>query len=594
MDFQIYNELLKKTKIVDIISRYIDVTKHGNSHRALCPFHNDKNPSLMISDDKQIYKCFVCGEGGNAITFVQKYEHISYFEAARRVAELVGFDNPEFKEQRYVKPINQNLVPLYKCLTDLSSYYATVLQTKEGIDAKNYLVKRDITNEMIRKFALGYAPGDGSLTVKFLQSKGYSLKNIEDIGVLASLTNNPYDRNQGRIMFPIHDHDGQVVGFSSRRYKENDDSAKYINSPETPVFHKTSILYNYYNAKEAARAAGYVYVLEGFMDVFALDASGIKSVVALMGTAFTDEHINLLRKLKVEIRLCLDGDDAGQLAMLKMIDVLNNANLPYRIVNNADDDRDPDDIYRADGAKGLVDYLNNLIDGHEFAINYHQKHSKLRSVEERRDFIFKTMPQVLKLKNKLEVDDYLNKIADVSGFSYDILLDMYRSEKKKLEKKQNLVNVNEKYPHRPILNRLQQAERLLVHQMINFPEAMDFYRKNGVKFTDEFNRYIASYLAYNKVEDRENIYAAIISDISERFDDEQRQSLYKNQIIDLANDKVVSDGYNPDLVADAYQVVIEEGESGLLKLKMEQELAQATNDLERAKIVAKYQSKRRK
>ena len=186
------------------------------------------------------------------------------------------------------------------------------------------------------------------------------------------------------------------------------------------------------------------------MDVFALDASGIKSVVALMGTAFTDEHINLLRKLKVEIRLCLDGDDAGQLAMLKMIEVLNNANLPYRIVNNADDDRDPDDIYRAEGAQGLVDYLNNLIDGHEFAINYHQKHSKLRSVEERRDFIFKTMPQVLKLKNKLEVDDYLNKIAVVSGFSYDILLDMYRSEKKKLEKKQNLVNVNEKYPHRPI------------------------------------------------------------------------------------------------------------------------------------------------
>lgn len=596
MDQNIFNELLKKADVVDVVSRYIDVTKHGRSFRALCPFHNDKNPSLMISKEKQIFKCFVCGEGGNVLNFVQKYEHITYLEAARKVAEMVGYDNEAFRVAKVERHISPNLVPLYKCLTDLASFYATALQTVEGKPAKDYLAKRNIDQSMLIKYQVGYSPLDGTQTIKFLQSKGYSVKNIEDIGVLSNLLNNPYDKNQGRIMFPIHDHEGQVVGFSSRRFLENDTSAKYINSPETIVFHKTSILYNYHNAKDVARNVGYVYVLEGFMDVFALDISGIKSVVALMGTAFTQEHINLLRKLKVEVRLCLDGDEAGQMAMLKMVETLNENKIPFRIVNNVDDPRDPDDIYQSLGKEGLVDYLENLIDSHEFTLNYHRKNSKLRSVEERREFILKTMPHVVTLPSRLEVDDYLKRIAEISGFSYDILFDMYKSEKLKLEREKNIVNINinEKFPHREVLNRLQQAERLMIHQMLNYPQAMDFYKTNNVKFTDEFHRYIASFLAYNQEVDRENIYAVIINDINERIDDEQRQTNYRNQVIEIANQKMVTKDYNPDLVVDAYQVVQKEGESSLTKLKMEQELALATNDLERAKIVEKFRTKRRK
>lgn len=596
MDSNLFNDLLKKADIVDVISRYIDVTKHGRSHRALCPFHNDKNPSLMISKDKQIFKCFVCGEGGNVINFVQKYEKVAFFEAARKVAEMVGFDHEDFKVARFERRISPNLVPLYKCLTDLSSFYSTALQTQEGKSAKDYLIKRNIDQSMIKKFQVGYAPLDGTQTIKFLQSKGYSLKNIEDIGVLSDLLNNPYDRNQGRIMFPIHDSDGQVVGFSGRRYKENDDSAKYINSPETLVFHKTNILYNYHNVKDLVRNAGYVYVLEGFMDVFALDISDIKSVVALMGTAFTQEHINLLRKLKVEVRLCLDGDEAGQMATLKMIELLNEAQIPFKIVNNVDDKRDPDDIYQSEGPKGLSDYLENLIDAHEFTLNYYRKNTKLRSVEERRDFILKMMLHVVTLPSRLEVDDYLNKIAEISGFSYDVLLDMYKNEKKKRERQTNvsMTNINEKYPHRQLLNRLQQAERLMVQQMMVYPEAMKFYQTNNVKFTDEFHRYIANFLAYNEQVDRENIYAVIINDINERIDDEERQNMYRNQVLEIANQKMVTNEYNPDLVADAYQVVQQEGTTSLVKLQMDQELALATNDLERATIVEKYRSKRRK
>lgn len=594
MDFKVYEDLLKQTDIVDVISRYIDVSKQGRNHRALCPFHNDKNPSLMISQDKQIFKCFVCGEGGNAINFVQKYEHTNYFDAARRIAEMIGYTNEQLTAFKVERQISPNLVPMYHCLTDLASFYATALLTDEGKEAKNYLLKRGISNETIKKFQVGYAPNDGTRTVKFLLSKGYSLKNIEDIGVLANLLDNPYDRYQGRIMFPIHDHDGQVVGFSSRKFRESDSSAKYINSPETPVFHKTSILYNYHNALTYARQAGYVYVLEGFMDVFALEASGIKSVVAIMGTAFTQEHITLLRKLKVELRLCLDGDEAGQMAMMKMVETLNLAGLTYKIVNNGDDPRDPDDIFQSGGASALMEYLTNLIEGPEFTINYYKKSSKLRTVEERKAFVYKMMPHVVGLNSKLEIDDYLKRIAEISGFSYDILLDMYRSEVKKKQTAMKVVSINAKYPHRQILNRLQQAERLLIEQMITYPEALNFYVEKKVKFTDEFHRYIANFLSYNKEVDRDNIYAVIINDINERFEDDEKQGLYRDSVIEIADLQTDRPKYSEQLLNDAYQVVLEEGQESLIKLQMEQELAQATNDLERAKIVAKYRSMRGK
>ena len=276
-----------------------------------------------------------------------------------------------------------------------------------------------------------------------------------------------------------------------------------------------------------------------------------------------------------------------------MSESLTNANIPFKIVDNVDDARDPDDIYRSEGEKGLLEYLNNLVDGHEFTINYYRKHSKLRTIEERRGFIFKTMPHIVSLASKLEVDDYLNRVAEISGFSYNVLLDMYKAERKKIAKNEHFVSVHAKYPHRQVLNRLQQAERLLIEQMITHPQALDFYITKKVKFTDEFHRYIANFLSYNKEVDRQNIYAVILSDINQRIDDEQRQDFYKNNVIEIAETSDQNSKFRPELLEDAYQVVNKEGQENLINLQMEQELAQATNDLQRAKIVAKYRNGRK-
>ena len=306
-DQELVNEVLKRANIVDVISSYLTVTKKGKEYLALCPFHDDSSPSLHISPDTQICKCFVDGTGGSAITFVQKYEHISFAEALVKVAKMVGYDDPRFHEEVRVKPVDQRKETLLKCTRDLTTYYQYALSTSEGKEGLEYFESRNLDANLRAKFRLGYAFKNGQATCKYLLDRGHSLKTLEDIGIASINSGITSDRNQGRVIFPIMDEDGEPIGYSARRITQSDE-AKYINSPETYLFHKSSVLYNYHIAKEKARIAGYVYLLEGFMDVFALAKIGIESAVAVMGTALTPEHISMLRKLNVEVRVCLDGE----------------------------------------------------------------------------------------------------------------------------------------------------------------------------------------------------------------------------------------------------------------------------------------------
>jgi DNA primase len=327
-DRDLIDKILASADIVTIISAYIPVTKKGRSYVALCPFHDDKNPSLNISKEKQIFKCFVCGTGGNAITFVEKYEKISFEEAVRKVADLINFHDERLEKQAYHAYVNPELTPLYACISDLEKYYQYALSIPEGKLASDYLAGRHISPDQISKYGLGYAPMDGAKTVQYLQAKGHSLKAIEDIGIALAKKEGTSDSNAGRLIFPLFDADGQVVGFSARKLKE-EQSPKYVNSPGTRIFDKGKLLFNYQNAKNTARHDGYVYVLEGFMDVMALDKAGIPSAVALMGTSLTNEQISLLRKLNCEVRLCLDGDAPGQAGMMKMITLLNRSGIAF-------------------------------------------------------------------------------------------------------------------------------------------------------------------------------------------------------------------------------------------------------------------------
>lgn len=493
IDRELIDRILKAADIVAVISSYIPVIKKGRNYEAICPFHDDTNPSLKISVDKQIFRCFVCGTGGNAITFVEKYEKISFIEALRKVANMVGIKDPRLEEQKKYIYVDESKEPLFKALEDLTSYYHYALKTEEGSKALKYLENRGLFEGLRKEYQLGYAFLDGKNTIKYLTSKGHSLKTIEEIGI-ATHNNGVYsDRNYGRVIFPLHNIEGRVVGFSARRLDDSSDEAKYVNSPETVLFHKSDVLFNYHIAKRVARHEGYVYLLEGFMDVFALRKIGIESCVAIMGTSLTKRHISLLRALGCEVRLCLDGDNAGQTATMRIIKMLDEAEINYRIVSNQNSTRDPDEILAQDGEQGLRAYLNKLLNRAEFALSYYKQTNSLRTLEERKQLIFDFIPILLHTKSRLELEDYFLSLASATSFPIEEIRNLFN--KAKSQKEENPVEIYKAFkPERKELRRFFLAEKEILYQMLNHKDAIEFYKNEIEFFYNEVYRNVANFI----------------------------------------------------------------------------------------------------
>ena len=478
---EVIDNLLKSTDIVSVISSYIHVIKKGRSYVALCPFHDDKHPSLNISKEKQIYKCFSCGEGGNAITFVQHYEKISFDDAVRKLADLVGFHDPRLTKSVSIQRKDPALEALYSCINDLQAYYSYSLGTAEASEARQYLAKRGIAEEDIEKYGIGYSPVDGKKTIQFLLAKNHSLKSIEDIGITLARASGSRDSNAGRLIFPLSDQNGQVIGFSARRIVD-DDTSKYINSPETPIFHKGTLLYNYHNAKRFARHDGYVYVLEGFMDTIALGKAGLNSAIALMGTNLTKEQIELLRRLNCEVRLCLDGDDPGQIGMMKAIKPLQRAGISFRLVLNSLDKRDPDDIYQESGKEALLKAMNSLVDPFRFQLSYYLNVKALVSAEDKKKALDYFLPFLKTVNDPIDREDYINQLSKATGYLPETIRGLLRKSE---TKKEDSIASDRFARHRSNLteaeanhSRLYNAEYQMLYYLLTSKEASDFYEEN--------------------------------------------------------------------------------------------------------------------
>lgn len=512
-DESLIQEVLAHADIVKIVEAFLPVTKKGKNYFAKCPFHDDTDPSMCISPEKQFFKCFVCGTGGTAISFVQKYLHIPFFEAVKKVAELSGFVDPRLDQKVVTKKVDPVKETILKCLGDLTLYYQYALSTPEGKEGLEYLNSRNLDQNLRSKYKLGYAFKDGKATVQFLQSRGHSLKTIEDTGVGAMIGGIYSDKNQGRVVFPICDRDGNVIGYSARRLTNNKDEAKYVNTPETTLFHKSSVLYNYHIAKDAAKIAKCVYVCEGFMDVFALAKIGMDNAVALMGTALTSEHIAMLRELNVEIRMCLDGDLPGQTAMMKASKMLAAAGLKCVIVDNNNTTQDPDEILNENGADALKTYLNTLLNPVDFTLNYYQRSNPLKTVEQKKTLISEFVPTLLSIRSQLEFDNYLRKLSKITGFDIDSLKDLVaRARKQHAGEDAKSIMVNF-HPERKVLRKLEFAERELLYQMANNKMAVDFFEHKVETFYDDVYRNVAFYLVEYAHQNKDFNEASIIASI---------------------------------------------------------------------------------
>lgn len=493
-DSSLFEDILKQVDIVKVISAYQPVIKKGKSYVAICPFHDDSNPSMHISPEKQIFKCFVCGTGGDAFQYVKLREHISYIEAVRKVAEICGISDPRLENKEFKKPVDEKKVPLLAVLKDLTTFYSYALSTDEGKEGLDYFLSRQIDEEMQRKYKLGYAFKDGKATISFLQSKGHSLKSIEEVGISNIIGGKYSDKNAGRVIFPLCDIEGNVIGYSARRLSSNKDEAKYVNTQETYLFHKSSVLYNYHIAKTRAHLEGCVYVLEGFMDVIALSRIGIDSAVALMGTALTSEHIALLRKLGVPVRLCLDGDKPGQDATLKAAKLLAASGIEFMIVDNQNRSDDPDEIYINQGGAALKSYLNNLVSRVDFALNYFTNTNPLQSVEQKKALIREFIPILLNLNSQLEFDSYLRRLSTITGFDVEAIRKVVNQSKKAETGEQRQRILNEFKPEDIFFRRLYLAEKEVLYQMLSHKEAVDFYQERLSGFYDEIYRTIAYFI----------------------------------------------------------------------------------------------------
>ncbi len=354
--------------IVDVIGSYLPLKRAGANFTALCPFHKEKSPSFNVNPHKQIFHCFGCHKGGDVFTFVKEYENIGFMDAVRRLAERakipLEFENsPGEQESRHLK---DQLLDIHEQLT--TRWQNCLANEAAGQLARDYLAKRGVSADAIKLFRIGAAPESWDDTVNWAKSKKFDLATVEQAGLIVKKeeTGRQYDRFRGRLMFPICNEQGRVVGFSGRIRSGDEKSAKYVNSPETPIFTKSKIFFGLDKSKRAILDAGYAIICEGQLDLIACFMAGVQNIVAPQGTAFTDQHARILKRYTNEVVLCFDSDNAGQNAIVRSLDHLLAAELAVRVAV-VPAPHDPDSFIKASGgeafralvesAEGFFDYL---------------------------------------------------------------------------------------------------------------------------------------------------------------------------------------------------------------------------------------------
>ncbi|MFR4441098.1 MAG: DNA primase, partial [Hungatella sp.] len=370
---EIIEDVRMKNDIVDIISGYVKLQKKGSSYFGLCPFHNEKSPSFSVSPGKQMYYCFGCGAGGNVITFIMEYENYSFSEALQMLADRAGVMLPKeeySKEAKAQADLRASLLEINKLAANYFYYQLGHPQGKQGYD---YLKNRQLTDETIRRFGLGFANKTSDDLYLYLKQKGYSDSLLKETGLVSIEERGGHDKFWNRVMFPIMDVNNRVIGFGGRVM--GDGTPKYLNSPETKLFDKSRNLYGLNYARTSREK--YLLICEGYMDVIALHQAGFANAVASLGTAFTTQHAGLLKRYTDQVVLTYDSDGAGTKAALRAIPILKEAGISVKVLN-MEPYKDPDEFIRQLGAEAFRERIDQAKNSFLFEIdvckqNYHME-----------------------------------------------------------------------------------------------------------------------------------------------------------------------------------------------------------------------------
>ncbi len=483
------NEIRRKVDIVDVISRYVPLRQKGKNFFGVCPFHDDTNPSMSVSREKQIYRCFSCGASGNVFNFVMDYEHVSYYEALQIVAEKAGI---EIQGIHISKKDHKN-EKFYELYELAHKYYRNNMSSSYAKKAKEYLASRKITEEMIKKYKIGLSLERIDHLTKLLLSKGYDLTTLNDLG----LTSFDKDVYMNRIIFPLYDLEGRVVGFSGRRYdgkKEN----KYVNTKGTPIFQKGNLLYNYHEAREFARSKNQIIVMEGFMAVIRSNEAGIKNAVGLMGTAMTKEQAKLIRRLSENVVVCFDGDEPGRKACLDNGLELEKLGCQVSVVQ-LEDGLDPDDYILKFGEESFQNLVKNAITLSDYRIKVLKKNIDLSSDLEKTEYIQSVLAETSKIEDEIHQEFILKKLANEFNISYNTLekrLLSLMKEREQEEKKQNSIKPMVFEKPKIKKDKYYLATYALLYYMLVDKRCFRYYEEGKINFPQEEERFLASEISY--------------------------------------------------------------------------------------------------
>lgn len=418
----ITEEVIEKIKesndIVDIISEHVKLRKVGRNYQGLCPFHSEKTPSFSVSQDKQVFKCFGCGEGGNVITFVMKTKNLEFNETIKYLADRAHITLEENAER---KKSNERRDIFYKMHVEAARFFFKNLT--ENKDMRDYLYKRGMTDYTIRTFGLGYALNSWDSLLKYLKAMNYSEDQIVVSGLATkSEKGKVYDRFRNRIIFPVFDLRGRVIGFGARVM--DDSKPKYLNSPETPIFHKGTNLYGLNFALKNSKEKDLI-IVEGYMDCISLSQSGIKNVVASLGTALTKEQAKLLKRYSQEVFISYDADNAGQMATQRGLDILRSEGINVKVIL-IPRGKDPDDFIRAEGKDKFLELKANALPLIDYKILKAKEGISFKSEEGRISYAKKVVV-ILNELDPIEKDVYLQKVSEDAGISESALMSLMTS-----------------------------------------------------------------------------------------------------------------------------------------------------------------------
>ena len=432
------NQIRSSVNIVDIISGYIPLTPRGKNFFGVCPFHDDHSPSMSVSKEKQIYTCFTCGATGNVFKFVMNYENVSFLEAVNIVANKAGIKT-DIRVSSKIKR-DDKYKELYEIYDISQKLYRNNLSASVGLHAREYLSKRGIDADVIKEFGIGLSLKKNTMLSDFLIKKNFKMQAILKSGLVNQNVNGYYDMYYNRIMFPLWNLNGQVVGFSGRIY-DTKDSSKYINTKETDIFKKGELLYNFHRAKDEARRVDTIIIMEGFMDVIRAYTVGIKNVVATMGTAVTKNQALLIKRMAKNVVLCFDGDSAGGKATMSCSEVLATIGVIPKVVR-LEENLDPDEYIIKYGKDAFLNKLDNPINIMDFKLNYLKENKDLSNQVEYSNYIKEMLLELVKTDDDILISLTLNKISEESKLSVEFL-----------EKQLNSLKGEKKIEEKPIINK---------------------------------------------------------------------------------------------------------------------------------------------